>query len=52
MEWNNDSCIGYMLYACDSLELDEELKKRLIWAIKDAFDFHTLYEAAKRYERN
>lgn len=47
--WSNDACRGYLLYACESLDIDEKTRRALLNELRYAFDFHSVDEAAKHY---
>ena len=47
--WSNDACRGYLLYACESLNIDEKTRQALLSELRHAFDDYTTDQAEKHY---
>ena len=47
--WSNYACLGYAIIAMQTVGVDEETERKIIKAMRAAFDDYTIDQAEKRY---
>ncbi len=47
--WSNYACLGYARIAMQTVGVDEETERKIIKAMRAAFDDYTIDQAEKRY---
>jgi hypothetical protein len=47
--WSNKACLGYAILAADRLGYSEEQERKLLNALKGAFDMNTIEKAEQTY---
>lgn len=51
-EWNNYACLGYLIKAMESLEIDEKEIQKVVNKMKYWFDMKTIQEADEIYRNS
>lgn len=50
--WSNGACLGYVIKALENLEYDTDEIRRVVRSMKNVFDWTSVDEAEKHYNRS